>query len=228
MPGIEKKSNNLVIMVKAPIEGKAKTRLNKWLVEGETLELYRCLLLDRFELLLRIPEETVKLFISVYPYREKQAIWELIPPGARKRFKLIPQRGGNLGERIISVFTAFDYSKNRVAIIDTDTPYVTSQILMDAFNKMEDSDVVIGPAKDGGYYFLGLNKFYRSLFEGIPWGRREVLNRTLAAAEKLGLRIKFLETLEDIDTKDDAIRFLNSGKSELSRRAYRFIKEKTS
>ena len=73
----------------------------------------------------------------------------------------------------------------------------------EAFEGLSNADLVIGPAEDGGYYLLALKRPIPELFEGVPWSTAEVLSRTLAAARRLGLEARTLETLRDVDTLDD-------------------------
>ena len=73
----------------------------------------------------------------------------------------------------------------------------------EAFEELSEADVVIGPAEDGGYYLFALKRPVRELFEDIPWSTSNVLNRTLDAAHELGLNVRTLKTLKDIDTVDD-------------------------
>ena len=64
-------------------------------------------------------------------------------------------------------------------------------------------DVVIGPAKDGGYYLIAMNEMHSEIFEGIPWSTEHVLEMTKELAEENHLSLGFLETLSDIDTEKD-------------------------
>jgi hypothetical protein len=75
-------------------------------------------------------------------------------------------------------------------------------------------DVVIGPAVDGGYYLLGLKKAYKVLFQGISWGTGRVLEQTLKAAENNNLQVSFLPVKRDIDTWEDLIAYVQSGRKE--------------
>ena len=68
---------------------------------------------------------------------------------------------------------------------------------------LENTDVVIGPATDGGYYLLGLKYFYKEFFENIPWSTEYVLADTIRTAEKLNLKYSLLPELSDIDTEEN-------------------------
>ncbi len=63
--------------------------------------------------------------------------------------------------------------------------------------------LVIGPARDGGYYLIGLNRCLLPLFVDIPWGTEEVFNRNRETAQRLGLNQFLLEPLDDIDRPQD-------------------------
>jgi hypothetical protein len=68
---------------------------------------------------------------------------------------------------------------------------------------LDNSDVVLGPADDGGYYLIGLRSAHPELFHNIPWGTDRVCALTVQQAERVGLSISFLETLADIDRPED-------------------------
>ena len=77
-----------------------------------------------------------------------------------------------------------------------------------AFLKLDKSDIVLGPAEDGGYYLLGMKKMNTELFEGVSWSTEKVLNETLDKAAGLGLSVAFTPSLFDIDTEEDWTRWL--------------------
>lgn len=99
--------------------------------------------------------------------------------------------------------TAFRGGARRVAIIGSDVPWVTREVVLDAFRALESHALVLGPSHDGGYYLLALAQPRPEIFDGIPWSTPEVLPRTLARAQALGLSVKLLDMLADIDTLDD-------------------------
>ena len=79
-------------------------------------------------------------------------------------------------------------------------------MLEEAFSALVTHDLVLGPAKDGGYYLIGLRHgtlSWELLFEGIPWGSSHVLTTTVNVAKTLNLSIHFLNTLFDVDTLQD-------------------------
>ena len=116
----------------------------------------------------------------------------------------VPQGAGDLGERLTRVIDdGFGDGATAVVVIGTDCPALTAAMLNDAFAALEHADVVIGPARDGGYYLIGLGAPHAELFADIPWSTPDVLAMTIDAAERGGLRVRLLPPLSDIDTAAD-------------------------
>jgi len=80
---------------------------------------------------------------------------------------------------------------------------LTGVSLHEAFRVLCDADVVLGPAADGGYYLIGLRQTRPSLFANIPWGTGEVLDRTVHEARQIGLDVRLLPMLRDVDRAED-------------------------
>jgi len=113
------------------------------------------------------------------------------------------QKGNTLGEKMQNAFDqAFD-SYSKVVIIGSDCYELSTKIINDAFTLLEENDVVIGPAKDGGFYLLGLSEYLPQLFEGREYSHSKVLEELLATVEELELSVHKLPTLSDIDTFED-------------------------
>ncbi len=116
------------------------------------------------------------------------------------------QIDGDLGARMAAAFqNSFDSGVDKVAIIGTDCPDLKAEVLAQAFDQLSDRDLVLGPAKDGGYYLIGLRRSIPELFEGINWGTSEVCACTRAIAQNLNLSIADLPTLADIDLPEDLL-----------------------
>ncbi len=114
------------------------------------------------------------------------------------------QDNGDLGQRMQAAFCkAFEEGKQKVLIIGCDVPGINAEIYAEAFDALKSHDLILGPASDGGYYLIGLNKMFAELFEGITWGEKKVRETTLAIAEKLGLRVHQLPMLDDLDRPED-------------------------
>ncbi len=114
------------------------------------------------------------------------------------------QQGEDLGERLIhAIQAAFDAGMQRVVTIGTDCPDLDAARMQQAFEQLQQADVVLGPATDGGYYLIGLKQPIPQLFTGITWGSASVLQQTIAITEQLGLTVALLDALTDIDRPED-------------------------
>ncbi|BAZ31743.1 hypothetical protein NIES4074_42160 [Cylindrospermum sp. NIES-4074] len=115
-----------------------------------------------------------------------------------------PQGDGDLGSRMgRSLFDAFESSAKQVIIIGSDCPGVNCQILATAFEQLQVFDLVLGPAMDGGYYLIGLQRPIPELFLNIEWGTTQVFPRTVDIAQKLKLSPIYLPPLADVDRPED-------------------------
>lgn len=114
------------------------------------------------------------------------------------------QAQGDLGERLYKAIEGgFREGRERIVVIGTDCPSLTSEVLTQAFDRLTSQDIVLGPAADGGYYLIGLSRPIAELFQGIDWGTSEVLAQTLKIANTLELSYFLLPVLADIDRPED-------------------------
>lgn len=115
-----------------------------------------------------------------------------------------PQGSGDLGARMERAFAdAFREGACRTVIVGTDCPDLSQDLLRDAFRHLATSDLVLGPAVDGGYYLIGLRHPTPPLFDSIQWGSEEVLEKTISLAGNLALDVSLLRTLSDVDRPED-------------------------
>jgi rSAM/selenodomain-associated transferase 1 len=120
------------------------------------------------------------------------------------QYDYVNQGSGDLGERLKSAFeTVFEQGKGKVVIIGTDCPDITPIILKQGFDALNNHDLVLGPAKDGGYYLIGIKCLISELFQGISWGTETVFAETIKIGTQLGLKTAFLPELTDIDRPED-------------------------
>jgi len=119
---------------------------------------------------------------------------------------LVPQVESGLGERMSCFFQQqFDSrpEASRIVLIGSDAPGLTIQLVDQAFEMLENHDVVYGPSTDGGYYLVGLSVMADSIFKGVQWSTEEVLQQSLAICTREGLSVAQLPALTDIDNEDD-------------------------
>ena len=116
----------------------------------------------------------------------------------------LDQGEGNLGDRLHRAFAqAFAQDAQAVVAIGADCPTLTPPLFAQAFTALATQELVLGPARDGGYYLVGLTRPRPALFAEIPWGSGEVLAATLKQAQTLNLSTHLLETLADVDRPED-------------------------
>ena len=189
----------IVVMAKDPVPGQVKTRLQPQLSPTDAADLYRCFLEDRLGDVAALPE--IDRAIAFTPESSGPRFVSLAPEG----FLLFPQRGSDLGEKLDSLFSAtLALGYEAVVVTDSDSPDLPRSLLRDAFALLaDDSDVVFGPCRDGGYYLVGMKAAAPGLFSNIPWSSSRVLERSLAAADRLGLKTGLLPPWQDIDTFED-------------------------
>jgi len=110
------------------------------------------------------------------------------------------QSDGDLGKKIIAAVGSTD---EPTIIVGTDCPALETTLVAIAFDSLSTSDVVIGPARDGGYYLIGLKRPIARLFMSIPWGGDQVFVTTCDIAQRLDLAVARLECLADVDRPED-------------------------
>jgi hypothetical protein len=138
-----------------------------------------------------------KKFLFYSDYIEKEDEWNSIVTGKYLQY------GSDLGNRMMNAFNIVLKVVNSAVIIGSDCCELTGEIIMKAFEVLATNDAAIGPAHDGGYYLLGLNKLYPRLFNKKDWSTNRVFEQTIGDFKHLSLNYGTLNTLSDIDTVDD-------------------------
>lgn len=187
------KKNLLLILTRNPELGKCKTRLAATVGNEAALEIYK-FLLDRTVAF------TQHLPVEKWVYYSEEIwlddIWD------NKIFGKKLQVGSDLGERMLNAFKdGFQAGFGQIIIIGSDMYHLSQTELEEAFSKLNDHDYVVGPAEDGGYYLLGMNKLDKKLFKNKTWGTDTVLSDTLndLAQEQVAL----LAEKNDVDYYED-------------------------
>ena len=128
----------------------------------------------------------------------------------RKRYRIVlkNQSGRDLGERMSEALRAMLREYRRVIIIGTDAPELDSELLDAAIEKLASVDIVLAPARDGGYVLLGASRYHDDLLGEVPWGTPRVLELTLRNVDRLGLKYSLLAECWDVDRPEDLERYL--------------------
>ncbi len=198
------KNSALIIFAKNPEAGKVKTRLAATIGNEQALAVYNHLLNHTVSCTEYLPIDKFVFYSNNIPHED---VWDL-----KHYFKDL-QIGKDLGERMKNAVDAtFEKGYEKIVIIGTDCPELTGGIIMNAFEYLQNNDLVIGPAEDGGYYLIGSKKLHTEIFEDIKWSTAEVLNETIRKLNSLQLSYFLLPELNDIDEEKDLITLTNYNK----------------
>lgn len=198
----------LIIFTRYPEAGKVKTRLIPTLGEKGAELLHR-----------EMVEHTIG---RITPFKVKVEVHfaggshVLMKSWLGNQLRYQEQQGTCLGERMYNAAAgAFAENNKKVVLIGTDCPDITTNHVEQAFNLLDSSDLVLGPAYDGGYYLVGFKKLVNELFHGITWGSNHVYRQTIKAAEQANMKTAALEKLTDVDCPAD-LPFFAAAKSNFS------------
>ena len=185
--------NLIIVFTRNPEHGKVKTRLAKIIGDDSALNIYK--------FLLNHTEQTIRNIDcdkAIY-YSEKiwdNDIWDTA------FYQKHQQKGNDLGTKMLNAFkNAFNNKYEKIVIVGSDLFDLKSQHIKEAFKKLDNNNVVIGPAKDGGYYLLGMKNLHSQVFLNKDWGTDTVRDDTLQDLKNESVFL--LEELNDIDTYDD-------------------------
>ncbi|MGI0492786.1 TIGR04282 family arsenosugar biosynthesis glycosyltransferase [Alkalinema pantanalense CENA528] len=204
---LEKQRGRLVVFTKYPTAGAVKTRLIPALgAEGATKlhqRLAEYTIAQAQEFLQARKNIDVDLEIRFAGSdRQEMADW------LGTEYRYVPQGAGDLGDRMArSITESFAQGYSFIVLIGTDCPAITPDLLSNTFSKLSTADVVIGPARDGGYYLIGIhqriNDSFSRLFQNIQWSTSKVLLQTLEIASRFLFKTEQLPILSDIDRPED-------------------------
>lgn len=185
----------LIIFVKNPVLGKVKTRLAATLGEENALLIYKKLLQHTCLITTNLLAVKYVFYLEYINYND---LWR------NEVYEKELQHGNDLGERMKNAFELlFQKGYKEIVIIGSDCYELTEELIMNAFDELKQKDVVIGPAKDGGYYLLGMNVFIPQLFTGKSWSTNNVFKDTLAEIKFFNHSMYQLPALNDVDTSAD-------------------------
>lgn len=186
----------LLLFIKNPIPGKTKTRLAADVGNEMALKMYHVLTDWTRAQASALPDVERCLWYSSFVNANDD--W----PAEDYQKQL--QRGDGLGERLENAFGAtFGAGHDRAVVIGSDCPGITTDYLSEAFGALDNHDLVVGPAHDGGYTLLGMRRPHPTLFRNIAWSTKTVLPVTLERAAAKNLSVRQLSPLSDVDHLED-------------------------
>jgi rSAM/selenodomain-associated transferase 1 len=185
----------LIIFYRNPELGKVKTRLAKTLGDEKALAIY-------LKLSSHTRAVTENLAIDKVIYYSNFVDTEDVWPNTSFQKKL--QNGNDLGEKMLNAFAdGFKNGYQRICIIGTDCFELSGDIIEQAFEQLHTNDAVIGPAKDGGYYLLGMKRPIQELFKNKTWSSESVATDTIQNFKDLSITFSQLVVLSDVDEEKD-------------------------
>ncbi len=198
----ERRDHRVIVMTRYPEPGKTKTRLIPAVGSERAAAIHLCLVMRTLNVALQaMTTSDVQVEVHYTGGSEDQFRTTF---GVQPRY--VPQSEGVLGERMQSAMAAaFREGASRVVVIGTDCPALDSSHLAETFEQLARTDVVIGPANDGGYYLIGTRRQLPQLFEDIDWGTDRVLQQTLQQAAELNVTVSQRVPLSDVDFAEDLI-----------------------
>ncbi len=192
-------SFRIQLFAREPVAGRVKTRLYPAIGEARALALHRNMLNHVAASVKRSKLAEMELWVSSNPSHEV-----FLTICNKKDIYL--QSGSDLGIRMANAVRQGLGFADAVILIGADCPSIDENYLKSACQALDEgADVVLGPARDGGYVLLGLRKFVPEIFNEMPWGSSEVLSLTLEKLEQQGCSCKLLESRWDVDTAEDLI-----------------------
>ncbi|GAB4010181.1 TIGR04282 family arsenosugar biosynthesis glycosyltransferase [Spirosoma migulaei] len=190
--------DRLIVFVKNPIPGQVKTRIARTVGDARAVEVYRHLLGYTQQLVKDFADECVVYYGDF-----------INPDDGWNNYPKHQQTGVDLGERMLNAFwEQFAAGAKKVVIIGSDCLPITPDHIRRALNVLDTTDVVIGPATDGGYYLLGMNQLQPFLFQDMPWSQPELCQLTELAILQHNRTFARLDELTDIDEWADYERYL--------------------
>lgn len=185
----------LIIFVKNPELGKAKTRLAATVGNENALIIYKKLLEHTANITKKIEADKFVFYSQFIANND----WFDEDKFIKKK-----QIAGDLGKKLICAFeevSSLGYEK--ILVVGSDCYELQQNTVEDAIAALDEKDSCIGPAKDGGYYLLGIKNFDSSIFKNITWSTSTVLTETVAKIKLLNQSYALLETLQDVDTENE-------------------------
>ncbi len=199
----------LLLLVKYPLEGYAKTRLAQNFDPHFVSELYKRLVED---LLMTIKQTQLPLYIYYSPDYMLPHFLEWLG----NDYLFIAQKGKQLGARLKhGIQRVFESGFTSVIALASDVPDISPNLLSAAATALDHSNMVLGPCHDGGYYLIGFTQksYHPIYFTNIPWSTSKVFTKTLTIAQQKKLSITILPQKQDIDTLHDLHAFVQAQKN---------------
>ena len=201
------RARRLIVMTRLPEAGRVKTRLIPVLGPDGAMAMHAALLRQTlqnlsasaekidFDIEVRFTGDT-NLPVDAFRFASevaREATWRA-------------QTGGDLGERMHgAIAAAIEEGARQVIVVGTDCPDLSPDVIVAAWHALDQHDVVLGPADDGGYYLIGTKQADARLFAGVDWGTERVLRQTEDRCRQARQSVSRLPVLGDIDEAENLV-----------------------
>lgn len=198
-------NNHIIIFTRFPVPGKTKTRLIPSLGPEKAADLQRRMTEKVAQEALDVSAEH-DVTVSVF-YTNGRA--EQMTDWLGDTFNYYPQTTGDIGKRMEDAFRlVLQDAAESAILIGSDIPDINREIIEQAICALQESDTVVGPSTDGGYYLIGMTqavskKLFKHLFAEIVWSTDQVFEQTIKRLKQAGCSCTILQALQDIDRPED-------------------------
>jgi uncharacterized protein len=196
----------ILFFTKFPYPGRVKSRLSKRLGEDKAAQIYRLLLLKNWQ---NILQTNLPFSIEFSPTESLADFKTLL--GFQHEYNT--QSGEDIGRRMANAFTTcFQQEYDAAILIGGDLPQMSVKLLLEAAHSLNNSDAVLGPSEDGGYYLIGFRQecFDLNYFVGVKWSTDTVFQQTKDKIHESGKTLHLIDKFNDIDDFDDVKKYLDS------------------
>ena len=192
------KSNAIILFTRIPVPGETKTRLQPFLTMEECCRLQKAFIQDIHQVLGKV-ETACDIIISYTPKGNLEDLKTLLP----KSCLFSPQKGRDIGEKMHNaILHSLEAGYKKCILIGSDIPMLKEAVLDEAFVMLDNSDIVLCPTEDGGYYLIGMKEPCEEVFR-LEYGISTVFDKTLEAARAARKSCSVGECAMDIDEPCD-------------------------
>ena len=193
--------NAIIVFCKPPVAGRVKTRLIGALRARQAAELHEACARDTVAMANGVPGAQKWLYVAA-GRAEARRLAKRLRLG--KDWKVVTQRGADLGERMLcAVEEQLHAGAEKVVIVGTDSPWMGRERIERAIKLLDKAAIVLGPCADGGYYLIAVRQAVPAIFSKIRWGTAVVLQQTLRALRSARTTFHLLKRDFDLDRPED-------------------------
>jgi rSAM/selenodomain-associated transferase 1 len=190
--------NALIVVVKNPVPGHVKTRLQSRYTPVQAAQIYTAFVHDTLDIVRTLNID--KRIIAYDPPHAESAVRNI----CGNNFEYVPQVQTDLGQRMYqALLQQLQSGAKRALLIGTDIPSLPATHITQAFDLLKTKDVVIGPSTDGGYYLIGISRPCPEIFENITWSTPTVLSETIDSLRLQNYSLGLVPPWFDVDTPEE-------------------------